>query len=827
MTDNYSPGVGIPLQTLSQDGRVPETRFKDAAEVSNLISILKTANDKRCRIDAKVEGLVSGNPPYKQADLKNAGQAWRANANMREAEAFLASATGAFYDILVEAPTLAAVEIGVGTPEDQSRLSRIVTEEFDRVNKEDDMLDFMFQLSQHEMVLYGLGPVMWENEYDFHARAIPKGKFMVPDGTASNPNDWEVAAVLVDYMPHQLYAYIKNEKAATEAGWKVQAVKDTIVNAAPKTESQESGPDWAFLQQQIRNNDIAYSARSKVIQVAHVYYREFAKDGDTGKISHCIVLAASANEAQQTGFLFQKLNRYDNWQQVTVPFYYDVGDGSHHSVKGIGVKFYSALELKNRLSNTIVDVSFERSKMPVRVENQESAQSFQIVSSGPFTLYPPGTEPIPLPVGGMLDAPMAVARELLATTTSNLSQYRQNLQRDKGNPITAAEVQVRAEQQSLLGKTQLNRYYAQLDAFWEERYRRLTSPKLTAINPGGKEAAEFLRRCEERGVPAEVLRKTKSVKATRVAGHGSPYLRQMALTNILQMVGGMIGSDGRMALIEDIIGSQAGQVMVSRYMPASDKQKVATQDSWEASVEHASMRVGNPVPVVGSQNHVIHFESHMGAGVQSLQSLQQGANPDEVLGFVDQVGPHMAAHLTELAADPTRQREHKLLEEQFKEFSSVADELRKDVEATAEDRKKQAAAQAQAKAIAGGTDPETQIKAAQAASDAKLKEMETQHNLKLKEMKTRQDLALKDAKTANEIRRDRVMTAHQINMDNARVKSQQKDAEVKETKEKESRGEKGQPINITVNVPEGKKRKMAVKRDDKGRATGIEEQDGD
>lgn len=752
MISSATSAEGIPLQTLSQTGQVPETRFEDAASVCDLVSVMRDANTDRNKTDAKVAGLVDGNPPYKASDLKAAGQSWRANANFREAEAFLAAASGSFYDILNEAPTYATVKIDYGTPEDRVRLSRIVTEEYDRLNKADTTLDYTFQLSQREMVLFGLGPVMWENEFDWRARAIPKNKFMVPDGTASKLDDWEVAVVLVDYLPHQLYGFIKDEKAATQGGWKPEAVKAELVAAAPTTEGDQAPSNWMEIQRQIRNNDLNYSARSKVVQVAHVYYREFRKGDElSGKISHVIVPAKSTGATDRATFLYRKLNQYERWEQVICPFYYDVGDGTHHSVKGMGVKFYSALELKNRLGNTVVDCAFERAKMPIRVQSVEAAQSFQIVPSGPFTLYPPGTEPIPLPTGGVLDAPMAVSRDLLATVSSNLSQYRQNLQRDKGNPITAAEVQVRAEQQSLLGKTQISRYYAQLDSFWHERYIRLVSPKLTNLSPGGAAANEFKKRCLERGIPENVLRRIESVKATRVAGQGSPFLRQMALQRLLQL-SAMIGNDGRVALLEDVVGAEVGQDMVARYMPASDREKIPTHDAWEASQEHTSMKVGNPAMVVGSQNHIVHLESHLNAGAQALNSLQQGGDMLDVYGFVTQIGAHSAAHLDALSQDQTRKREFDLLEKQWNEFAGIVDDLRQQVEKSQQQQQQAVAAQQKAQSIMSGTDPDTQIKAAQAVADIKLKNKKAASDIQRKNLKTRQDMALKDVKMASSIR---------------------------------------------------------------------------
>ena len=117
---------------------------------------------------------------------------------------------------------------------------------------------------------------------------------------------------------------------------------------------------------------------------------------------------------------------------------------------------------------------------------------------------------------------MAVNADLENVLQGNLSQYRQSLNKT-GNPRTATEMQIISSQQSAIGKTQLSRYYNQLDSFFEERYNRASDPNLNPITKSDKDAIEFQRRCRERGVPIQAMMDIDYVEATRTVGQGSQF----------------------------------------------------------------------------------------------------------------------------------------------------------------------------------------------------------------------------------------------------------------------------------------------------------------
>lgn len=733
------------LTNLSEpDGRVPSSRISDPAQARAMVNKVILDGEKRAKVNALVKGLVDGNPPYSQASLDKDGQKYRANFNTGEGLSFLTVSLTAFYDLFSETPTYATV-VGESKDGRGSEYSSIVTEEFDWLQRTDDSMDFGVQLSNHDMVLFGSGPHTWDGVDDWKSRPVRHTDFFLPNHTSSNLEDFEWCALRYTLTPSQLYRYIRNEEAAAEAGWDVPSVRSAIMSAGRGAVGFADPDQWVHHQQRLRNNDLAYTSQSEVVKVARVLYREFPdEDSEKGKISECWIVLDKATTAHDEGdsFLFRRLRRYDSWKNVLCPFFYDKGDGTAHSVKGLGVRMYKLLVTKMRLANALTDAAFARSALMFKTPSARDAEAASIVNFGPYVYIPDNVELVPVNAGGVLDAPMAMERELGNTLTANLAQFRQRMDKPEGNPRTATEVQNQVQQQSVLGKTQISRYYEQLDAWYAERFRRAVELNVEGL-PSGKDVAEFKRRLSSRGVPPAFL-KTCTVKATRTVGQGSTFLRSQVLDSMLMTVGGSLPEAGRKNLIRDDIAAKAGQHMVERYYPmVGDMTPTEQEQRAEAMQENAMFKLGAPVMITDLQDDYIHAFTHLEGAVQALNSVQQGADPADALFYIDNNASHMVLHMQRLSDDSVRKQEFEVLQKQFLELSRAADQLR----AFAKESLQQS--QQQQPSLSA----EDQIKLQKAELDGRIKQAKASQLLRQKEEKFEQDKVINDAKAAADIAR--------------------------------------------------------------------------
>lgn len=367
------------LKTLQDSGRPPESRIATATQARSIYERMWQADVLRAKKRQLVKGLVDGNPPYRQADLTAAGRDNQANINWRIAESYFNNAVGAFYDLFSEAPTYATIKLKGENPEETERWSRDVTTHFDWLCRYEPSFDYNMQVSEDQMVLYCCGPLVFQDDLDWRPTAIECGRLKVPERAKSNTEYWELASVEVDYLPHELYERILYPKEATEMGWNVERTRQAIMNAHPDYQQGGLWKNWEWHQQQLKNGSLYYSAMSQTIRCVHLFFREFCKPGEKeGRVTQVTILVESTDQMGADKFLFQKIGRYENWNQCIHPMYYDRGGGGfHHSVTGMGVKMYSAIEYQNRLLCNLANKAFSP-KMVFKPTTATQAEAFSL-----------------------------------------------------------------------------------------------------------------------------------------------------------------------------------------------------------------------------------------------------------------------------------------------------------------------------------------------------------------------------------------------------------------------------------------------------------------
>jgi hypothetical protein len=715
------------------------TRFSNPNSAMDFVNRLVQADESRSKVRAKVKGLLDGNPPYKSSELQKEGQSYRSNVNFRESEGYLAMAISAFYDVLSESSTYATVRVDMAD-EKAGEWSGIITEEFDKLQKADSDFDYTIQLSQHEMVLFGTGPMFFEDDSSWKCVPLKSNALYVPDGTKSNVNTWEVCAIRTSYNASQLYDFISDEEAAAMAGWKLAEVKRSIMNADPESQTSMNSKSWEYYQQQLRNNDLSYATKVNTVRVAHILFKE----KKTGKISHIIV-----NETNPQDWLYFRKARYDNWQQAIHPMYYDKGDGFHHSVKGMGIKMFGVMEIKNRLKNGIVDSAFLRNMLLLKPGSVESMQNMGIIAKGPYGILPPNSEVIQQSISGVLDAPMAVDRDLDNTLSGNLSQYKQRIDKPGGNPRTATEIDAIMAQQSTLGKTQLNRMYQQADDLHSEKFRRATLD-VDPVNEAQRQAKSFMDACKKRGVPKKAFEHC-IVRATRVVGQGSQYLRSQTLADLIQMAG-MLPEAGRLNLIKDYFAAKVGQAMVSRYIPEGEMSSKEQDQAAMAMIENGIIKDGIAPIVTSTQDHFIHAHTHIQFGGDSVKAIEKDPSViHDVAALLAGICQHTEQHVQVMMMDPTQKQKATDLEGQLKQLEQITQQVMQQAQAASQD-------QQQAQAMTS----KEQMAQQAFQMDQQRKNASVQADIERKNKKADQTMVLADAKTAAALKRSGVSHQQQV-----------------------------------------------------------------
>lgn len=748
---------GLDTLTVEDSGAitVPECRIGTASNARQLVGTLKRAEDVRVKRRNKQQGLLDGNPPVPPEKLRSLGRGEEPNINLREAEGALDAAKTPYYGLVFDVPLFAQINFKYGDdPVLNGEWSRTISEEFHEMVDSWDGFDFNIQLHQWEMCYYGVGPIYWQDARDWRFQALKIGKLLVPDRTKADIEKLEVCAIPHSYMAHELWQFIKNEDAAKTAGWNIEAVKKAIVSASTKNTTDRTGTgSWDYYQTALRNGDLYWGiSQSKTIQVVHLLSREFS-----GKITHHIILdegefskSTTINTFPSEEFLYEKKERFESFANVICPFFFDIGTGDWHSIKGLGPKIFDFCSLSNLLTMRLISGAIVGSGILLKAMNGKSLQETSIAHIGSgVSVIAPDFDVQQMRLAENLQGPLTVKRDLQNTLQSNTGNYRQRVSDENQEP-TLGQAEMNARQQATLGQGAVNRYCKIGDRMYREMLRRALSPSLTKSDPGGEMALEFRMRCLKRGMPEDALKFENicSVKMTRSIGNGSAQIRQMTASALIPMLQTMQepGRNNALRIWAASLPGGGQQLADMLYPPIREADTPDDQD-WAASMENSVLREQNDtLPVVThKQDHVLHFGSHFADVAKHAQQVQSGqGNPMELLVHIEKVGPHTHEHLAAISMDESRKGQMKGMMEAWMGLSKMADQLRQQIEE----------AQAAAAASQPQQAPDPALIAALAKVDGELalKARKQQGDFMLKAQKQRFTLMQKDASLAHDMR---------------------------------------------------------------------------
>lgn len=769
---DFTPSQMNPLglETLQEGGTAPKSRMSDPAKCRQVVQKLIESDLERSRVDAKIKGAIDGNPPYSRSKLKQRAELWKTNFNQMELKAAVSSALVPYYDLFSGAPCYVEVTSNYGnSDEDQMEISRGISEEVDYVLREWVSFDYNIWAMLFDFVAYGRGFLVFRDEYDFRFRHIPAQRVKVPDGTMSELEEVETLVVRESAMVHRLYAKIRDEKLAADSGWNKQAVIEAIRMAVPKL-PDTTQYDYDYYQQQLKDHDLYFGIRSPTVQLAYVYIREF-----DNKISQYVVVEPGNRQPMSTDgkvnlldtYLYEKVGRYDDLHQVIIPFFMETQDGSWHGAGGIGKDVYSAMEVKNRLRCTEIDLAFLRGSVILQAKNANAMTAAQLTQFGSISVISNDVEIQQSAILGDVDTMIKVNRDLDMMISNNTGIYRQRMEKPEGNPRTAEEVRLQYMNQAMLGNSSVNRFYNQLDRLYEEIYRRLAEVTLVGKGKGTEIAREFRKRCEKRGIPAEALKDIRCVRAYRNIGNGSSFMRQQSINGLAPFSVGFPES-GRQNFTMDAIAAYGNQTVVDRYFPKKDRKLLPNDEMALATIENGILKDGSPVQWTPTQNNVIHAQTHLQSGAQSAefasQTMAQGQIGQPVLsaiGYIENILAHTGGttdhngnptgHLVALQRDTSRADAFKALLGQFQQLQSHLNDLKSNAGRMMQQQAQQQQMMQQAQAIQAGIDPKTQIDAAATGAKIRMQEAKTRSAMQQRQQKHDQSMALADAKTANDI----------------------------------------------------------------------------
>jgi len=730
--------ITFGLQDLDDDNKPVKTRIEDAGSARSMLYELIDDDQIASYRRAQIQGIIDGNPPYNDQQLREAGQGDRINVNWGHAEAKVESAVIPYFDILTSVPFYANCKTKYGKDMGKrEEWSRIITEEFHRLLAGSNP-NFLaqHQVCHKELVIHGQACMYFPDQTDWRAKAIEPYALVVPKGSKVDWDNWEFCFILDDVYCEQLYSYIENEEAATRGGWDVEEVKSAIMSA--RVDEQDQRRPWEWYQRELKNNSLYYSyAKSKIIKIAHMYVKEY-----DGRISHYIFDRLNSSE-----WLCKKVGRYQKFSQAFTVFLNGVGNGFYHGVRGLGQKVFKYAEAMNRVNNALLEGVIVGSAVMFQPNTAADAEKIKTIQIGPYKILPPGLNLTQVNVAANLSSAMQTASFFQGQESDDIGSFMPSVaggSRKKGNK----EIEMEIGEKSRLTNTRAEIYLQALDVHYAEVYRRAANPNLIEEDHGGFEALRFQKACIDRGVPAAALLDMDYVRATRSIGQGSSAARMQAMELISEYLP-QLPESNRKRVINANIAAIAGQTGVETF-GIPEEVKPEGNDLSIASLENNALQQGGQVLIDPDQNHFTHLNVHLqfaGSLVKAVQDKQ--TDPRMADKALQAVIPHLLGHLQFLEEDPTRQEQFDSLNEQTSELMKIADQMSSYAQKMQEQENAQQEQQGQAQ------DPKLLV----AQNKIQLDRMKFENDAQIRQAKAQHQMQLQDRKTAQRLMIDRVKTA--------------------------------------------------------------------
>tara|TARA_R100001591_G_scaffold43871_5_gene55110 strand:- start:5182 stop:7398 length:2217 start_codon:yes stop_codon:yes gene_type:complete len=731
---------GLDLEGLDEKGKPATTRLKDVKSAVNIFATLHRADEKSAVNRARVDAMFDGAAPYNTGKLALSGQSLKTNLNFGEAQRILDVALSAYVDLYSSLERFVDVKATTGERSETGPKEEIVAEELTHLFRNWPEFHSSYLRLCTTFIKHGVGIAYFDSADDWRFKVGSFADMLIPRQTPATEESIDVAVGRRQYHLHELYAFIRNEKAAKAVGWDVDEVKRVMVKNVKhtgRTGNRSLLGEYESLQAEFKNNDIHAGIQNPTVDVLHFWVREM-----DGSISHYICAEDTPKQ-----FMYKKASRYEKPEQAYIMFTYGVGsNGTYHSIRGLGQRIFNHVQTSNRLRCQQIDGAMLSSAVMIQPENQRSLDELQFTFYGAYAVMSPNVKIVEKAIPNLGTAVQPALQDLtqqLQLNTDTISTYgpqQGSPYRNQMQVVSDMDVATR-----ISGAT-LNLFYASWNRLMREMVRRVVQSKKqdTAVK-------DFYSRCEKRGVDAEFIKKldVERTKAVRSIGSGSLANRLVSLRE-LQGISGQFDDVGRRNLTRDIVSTRVGHDLADRYVSTEVESRPAV-DTKIAVLENSQLQQGQPVPVVSNELHGQHLQVHAPLLQQLIEGINAGqVDPQQALPALQALYQHISETVQFAAGDPALEG----LVSQTNQILQFAEEAINNTMKALEKIQRDQAQAAQESGEQPTGPSEVDMKMQKAQVEMQIAQQKAELDMAIKQRKFEQEQAMRDAKAALEFREE-------------------------------------------------------------------------
>lgn len=624
------PGGLIQSPEINREGDPTQRAIRDAGMAKDIIHTLIAANRDRQIVNSRIMAKYNAERPYDNAKLKDEGLGWRSNFTTKPLAQLIEKVSPRFEDAIDGMKYLTNSALS-----DKWQNSTAKTEEFRSTVTEAIRARKGWRTLVSDIALdnamFGYTSVAWLDEFSWMPTHFAQDESFFPDGTKQSSEKAQVGVLLEVYLPHELFDYIKDRKAAESIGWDIQATINAINKASPAQLREQltgSASQEAWYQNAIRELSVgsSYMAGANVVRVYNLLVREV-----TGKVSHYRLVGDGVNKDNST-VIYSKDDRFPTMGDCLAFFAFQKGNKKLHGSKGVGRDIYELAGMQDRMRNEVVDRGILAGKTIVQGDFKK-LHTFKMSVVGATVIVPSGWTFIEQKVDGNIDSFL----KLDAYFTMLVDQLIGSVspRTFQGDRVTKAEVDLFAEREEEGKDARIRRFVEQFVDMIGTMQRRMCDP-----DTADDDAKAVQKKLLEKMTREELDEISKQPVAGTVRDL-TPMQRQMISALAAEKRGNPLYNQ-RALEVEDLTARAGAEYVKKLLLPENDPTESAEQQRLQI-LELGLLTTGQAVPVSPRDNHEIHLQVLMPAAEGLAQAILAGQTGSESFEVVIQ---HLSEHYT-------------------------------------------------------------------------------------------------------------------------------------------------------------------------------------
>ncbi len=611
-------------------------------------------------------------PPYDSKKLEAAGESWRHNFSSGFMSSLVKRSLPQYMNLIKSLKYLTNSML-----RDKSSQGEQKSEHFKRVTTEtirswNDWPN-LTSLVVLENVLFGYSFVGWKNKYDWRPQFFRQDELFLYDDVGQLPKEWPAYVIKNSFLIYELAKYLATPEESKANGWNLENLAKAINSAQPPTNSTTT--DSRRYEDLVRESSVGKSFQNgaKVIETYEVFSQEVS-----GRVSYYMVNARTGDELRTV------LDMFDSMEECVSCFALEAGklQGS----KGAGRLLYNIHIAADRARNMACD-NFYLSGMVWVKKTSKATNRAGLIANHPFALIPENYEIVEVDLKADYQSFLQLDRHLSTMAELLIGAFMPSqLVTGENSKRTAAETNYIASIETQIKDGLLERFFNQLMDMVFVMQKRLYSAENIAEarnmifvekqNPGTRVLSTvfaalkniFMSTFTSKGVVAREEPKigdreaVLSCKELLELGLSEQDILTLANTHPRDKAQDV--SQQRTAMIDAIVAKYIGNPQVDQIelmkMDISSKlgsdvaERLALDDkddaleafqTWRQIVEITSIFAGETVPVLLSDDDLVHLKVMTEKGQKIFENLTPQMLTPETLPVIKSYSIHYDNHL--------------------------------------------------------------------------------------------------------------------------------------------------------------------------------------